>query len=123
MPFLHDDVLDNGIKYIDDYGEDLWICSSEPATYAEATSTYGLGYKLGITISAPQAGDSSGRKVAISAITDGTVSGTGSAGYWAIIDETNDKLLAADELDAAESVTSGNTFTLGAFDIEVPDPS
>ena len=45
------------------------------------------------------------------------------ATHWAIIDETNDKLLAAGALDSSESVTSGNTFTLPEFDIEQPDPS
>ena len=63
------------------------------------------------------------RQVTVSAITDGVVDGTGTVGYWAIVDATNTKLLAAAALDAAESVTNGNTFTLNAFDIEQPDPA
>lgn len=124
MSYLHDDVLDQGIKYIDDYGERLYICSAEPSTYTEAVTTYGLGNKNPVTISAPQAGDGAGaRKVTVSAITDGSVTANGTASHWAIVDTTNTKLLATAALDASKSVNNGDTFTTPAFDIEQPPPA
>jgi hypothetical protein len=122
VTYLNDEALDSGLDWIDTNGSRLDICSTEPTTYAEATSTYTLGNKTGITISAPQAGDTSGRKVTISAISDGSVTGSGTAGYWAVTNGS-DTLIAAGALSSSQSVTSGNTFTLTAFDIEYPDPA
>jgi hypothetical protein len=59
--------------------------------------------------------------VTIPAITDGAVTADGTAARWAIVDGTN--YLAGKELAATQAVTSGNTFTLAATDIELPDPS
>lgn len=123
MSFLHDDVLDAALDVIDDDTENLYICSAEPSTYAEAQTTYKLGTKATPTISAPANGDASGRKVTISAIADGTVDANGTASHWALTDNSASKLLAAGALSSSQVVTSGNVFTLTAFDIEIPDPS
>jgi hypothetical protein len=97
----------------------LYICNAEPGTYAQASSTYALGSKSSPTIGT--AGDASpnGRKVTVSAITDGTVSATDTASHWALT--SGSVLYAAGSLSSSQSVTSGNTFTLTSFDIRVPD--
>ena len=41
----------------------------------------------------------------------------------AIVDTSNSRLLVTGSLSTSQAVTSGNTFTLAAFDIEIPDPS
>ena len=64
-----------------------------------------------------------GRKVTVAQITDGTVTGTGTATHYALVDVSNTRLLATGALTASQSVTSGNTFTLAAFDIGIPDPA
>lgn len=123
MTYLHDDVLDDGLQVLTDATSTaLHICSQEPTTRTEAVTTYSLGSKTSPTVGSPTDGDTSGRKVAISAITDGSVSATGSGTHWALVDGT--RLLAASTLNGGgQSVTSGNTFTLAAFDIEKPDPA
>ena len=123
MSFLHDDVMDDGLDVLDTLADRLDICSQEPTTYAEATSTYTLGNKTSLSIGAPEDRSGGGRKVAVAAITDGSVTGTGTASHWAITDVSESKLLATGALSSSESVTSGNTFTLNAFDIGIPDPS
>ena len=123
MAYLHDDVLDNGLSVLDTLADRLYICSQQPANYTEASSTYALGNKDGITVSAPQDGDASGRKVAVTAISDGSVTGTGTATHWAMVDVSDIKLLASYSLSSSQGVTSGNTFTLTTFDIEIPDPA
>lgn len=123
MAFLHDDIMDAGLNVIKNNTEKLWICSALPATFAEASSTYALGYKATPAFTGPANGDASGRKLTVDAITGGTVSGTGTATHWALTDDSESKLLAAQELNASQGVTSGNTFSLTAFDIELPDPA
>jgi hypothetical protein len=120
---LHNDVFDSGLSQLDTEADRLDICSTQPSTYTEAITTYTLGNKTACSVGAPEDGDASGRKVRVAAITDGTVSGTGTAAYWSLVDVSETKLLAAGPLASSQGVTSGNTFTLAAFDIEIPDPS
>jgi len=120
MSFINTDVLDAALAVLDD-ATHLYICSAEPGTFTEATVTYALGVKVGPTFTGPQPGDVSGRKVTVDAIPDGSVTGTDSASHWALVDGS--RLLAAGPLAALQSVTSGNTFSLSAFDIELPEPA
>ena len=122
--FLHDDVLDNGLAYADANGGRIDICSQQPATYTEATSTYTLGNKTPPSIGVPENGAVSGRRVIIAAITDGSVTGTNTATHWALSKTTaTTALLATTTLSASQAVTSGNTFTLDAISITIPDPA
>lgn len=122
MPFIHDDVFDNGLSYITTNGSRIDICSQEPTTYTEATSTYTLGNKTSLTVGSPTNGDTNGRKVVVPAITDGSVTGNGTASHWALTKVTaTTALLAANSLASSQAVTSGNTFTLTAIDITIPD--
>jgi len=117
--YIHDDVLDAALGIIDN-ATILHICSSQPANFAGIASVT-LGNKSSPGFTGPANGDTSGRKITINAITDGSVTATGTASHFALADST--RLLAAGDLASSQSVTSGNTFTLAAFDIEIPDPS
>lgn len=99
----------------------LVICSANPTTYTEAFTTYKLGTKTSPALSDPQPASPDGRKVTISAITDGSVSAGGTATHFALLDTTNSRLAVAQALASSQSVTSGNTFTLGAIDVRLPD--
>lgn len=121
MAFLSDEVLDQGLDYADTNGTRIDICSQEPTTYAEATSTYSLGNKTGLNTGATENATPNGRKVVVPAITDGSVTATGTASHWALTDGTS-IFVAAQTLSSSQAVTNGNTFTLGAIDIRKPDP-
>lgn len=121
--FLGDRVFDNGLTTLDTEASHLYITSSQAATYTEAITTYALGVKATPTVSTPADRTGGGREVTVSAITDGTVSATGTAGFYALVDSSNTRLLAAAPLSATQSVTSGNTFTLTSFKIGFPDPA
>ena len=123
MATLGDRVFDAGLTALDTEANRLDICSQEPATYAEATSTYTLGNKTSLSVGAPGDRSGGGREVEVAAITDGSVSGTDTATHWAISDTVNERLLATGALSAGQAVTSGNTFTLAAFTIGIPDPA
>ena len=120
MAYINDEVFDQGLDYADTNGTRIDICSQEPVSYAGATSTYTLGNKTGLNTGATQNGASSGRRVIVPAITDGSVTGTGTATHWALTDGSA-VLIATGALTSSQAVTSGNTFTLDAISITIPD--
>ncbi|TXH53488.1 MAG: hypothetical protein E6Q97_13160 [Desulfurellales bacterium] len=121
--YLNDRVFDNGLTVLDTEADKLYITSSQATTYTEAITTYALGVKNTPTVSAPADRSGGGREVTVSAITDGSVTGNGTAGFYAMVDSANTRLLAAGPLDTTQGVTSGNTFTLTSFKIGIPDPA
>ena len=120
MAFIADRVLDLGLNILSTEANRLDICSSEPATYAAATTTASLGNKTSLSVGAPAERTPDGRRVTVAQITDGSVTGTDTATHWAIVDTANSRLLATGSLSASQAVTDGNTFTLDAFDIGIP---
>ena len=121
MAFLNDRVLDNGLAVLNTESTHLHICSTEPVAFAGVASV-SLGNKAALSVGAPAARSPNGRKVTVAAITDGNVTGNGTAAFWAITDVTNSRLLAAGPLAASQVVTTGNTFAVSAFDIGKPSP-
>lgn len=120
MPFLNDLIRDNGLSALTAEGNRLDLCTAEPTTYAQATSTLTLGNKVTPTISAAAARTPSGRKVTVSAVTDGTVTANGTATHYAISDTVNSRLLAANALASSLAISTGYTFTTTAIDIGIP---
>lgn len=123
MPFIADRVYDNGLTVLDTEANAIHICSLEPTTFTQATSTNTLGNASGGSfpgIGAPAAGSPNGRQVTVSAVTAGTVTATGTATHYAIVDTVNSRLLATGALTASQAVTSGNTFTLTSFTVRIP---
>ena len=123
MASLNDRVFDNGLTVLDTEANKITITSQEATTYTEGNATYALGEATSISISAPGDRTGGGRKVTVSAITSGSVTGTGTATHYAILDTVNSRLLAAGSLTSSQAVTSGNTFSLSSFDIGIPDPA
>lgn len=123
--FLGDRVFDNGLTVLDTEADKLYITSAQAATLAEATTTYALGNKTLAAgdISAPSDRTGGGRKVTVSALSGGSVTATGTATHYAIIDSVNSRLLAAADLGASQAVTSGNTFSVTSLEIGIPDPA
>ena len=121
MPFINDRVFDVGLTVLDTEVNRLDICSAEPTTYSQATSSLTLANKTSPTVGAPSDRSPTGRKVTVSAITDGSVTASGTASHWALTDTVNSRLLATGALSGTQVVTAGNVFTLGAFDIGIPD--
>tara|TARA_R110001592_G_scaffold50252_2_gene155696 strand:- start:2042 stop:2413 length:372 start_codon:yes stop_codon:yes gene_type:complete len=123
MASLNDRVFDNGLSILDTEANAVHVTSQEATTYAEAITTYTLGNSTSLSINAPEDRTGGGRKVTITAISDGTITGTGTVTHYALVDTTNTRLLATAALTASQSVTNGNTFTLATFDVGIPDPA
>ena len=118
--FINDEVFDQGLDYADTNGTRIDITSQVATTYAEATSTYTLGNKTSLNTGATEGGATDGRRVIVPAITDGSVTGTGTATHWALTDASS-VLIATGPLSSSQGVTSGNTFTLDAISITIRD--
>ena len=122
MALLDNRVLDNGLTVLDTEANAIYVTSQQAVSYVDATATSALGNSTSLSIGAPQDRAGGGREVVVAAITDGSVTGTGTATHYAIVDTINSRLLAAGSLSASQAVTTGNTFTLSSVSIGIPDP-
>ena len=120
MPLFSDEVFDQGLDWAQTNGTKLHIHkTAAPTNYAEATGANELGTDT-IVIGATEAGAIDGRRVIVPAITAGAVTATDTAGFWALTDGTS-VFVASGTLSTAQTVTSGNTFTLGAISLTLRD--
>lgn len=102
------------------------ICADTPINYSTATTggTYSLG---SVVVTAGDGngdwtitdGDSSGRKLTLSQQTGVTISDSGTATHIAGTDGTSVFYFAT--TCTSQAVTSGNTATINAFDLEISD--
>ena len=125
MPFLNDTTLDNGLAALKAAADRIYINNAEPATYTAATSTNALGNKTlsagAVYPAAIAAGAPSGRQIASVAVTDGSVTGTGTASHSSVVTSGSSRLEVAQALSASQGVTSGNIFTLTAQTVRLPN--
>ena len=123
MATLNDRVFDQGLSVLDLEANAIHVTSQEATVYNDATATYSLGNSTSLSIGAPADRTGGGREVTVAQIADGSITGTGTATHYAIVDTVNSRVLATGALTASQSVTSGNTFTLASFKIGIPDPA
>jgi len=120
---VHNDVLDGAFDIIKNNCTRITVCSTEPTTYAEANATYALA---DVTVDSSDFthadGDTNGRKTTIAQQASVTVDATGTAAHIALLDVTNSKLLYVTTC-TSQALTSGNTVTIPAWDIEIADPT
>lgn len=117
---IHNNVFDAALTVISSNGDEVLILSGAATDYTTAT-TNKLGAKASPGYDAIADG-TSGRKLVLQAISDGSVTATGTASHFAITNGT-DTVYVCQELSASQGVTSGNTFTLTACTIQLSDPT
>jgi hypothetical protein len=126
MGYFPDAAMDAALQHIKDNTTHLYILSGAPASWTNWSQVTAnkIGSKASPTIGSPQDGASSGRRIVVSAITDGTVNpggGSTSGEMWALVDENDSVVLAAGDITNDQALVNGNTFTLGSFSITIPD--
>jgi hypothetical protein len=125
-----DAVLDAALQYLEDNADRLCVCSAEPTTYAEATTTYDGGaskYKLAIvTIDSGDftgpADGTSGRKTTVNEQAAITVDASASATHIALCKSGTTALLYVTTC-TSQALTAGNTVTVPAWIIQIADPT
>lgn len=112
--------IDNGLDAFIDVDQML-ICSAQPTSYANALSLKlgGKTFGPGGTFTAPANASPAGRKVTSTAVTDGTVTATGTVACWVAIDSVNSQWLANGVFTGSGAVVSGQGFSLDAFAIHM----
>ena len=119
--WINDAALDVILDYIDQC-DAMYLCSAQPTTYTEASSTYALA-DVAMTPDTDYTkanGDTSGRKVTVAAKSSVTVDTSGTATHIALTDGT---VLVAVTTCTSQAVTGGNTVNFPAWDIEISDPA
>jgi len=121
---VHDNVLDAALNYIKNNSTRLCVCASQPTTYAQATASYKLA---DVSISSadfgsPANGDSSGRKIQANAQSSVSIDSTGSAQHVALVKVASSLLLYV-TTTTTTGLTSGGKVNIGAWDIEIADPT
>lgn len=120
---VHNDVLDGALNIIKNNCTRMTVCSAEPTTYAEGNATYALAdVTMTGTDFTNADGDTSGRKTTVASKSAVPVDTTGTATHVALLDVSNTKLLYVTTC-TSQALTSGNTITFPAWDIEIADPS
>ncbi|NIZ63515.1 hypothetical protein DL239_21395, partial [Sedimentitalea sp. CY04] len=124
MPLLSDAVLDAACNHLKTNGTMLHICSSEPANFAAIAAVELASAPVSLT--GPAAGDVSGRKVTIPAITADTVDVTGSATHYALSNGV-DELFAANTLKdpgtgnpTSIALSDAGNYNFNAMDLTIP---
>jgi hypothetical protein len=120
---LDDSVIDGSLNIVKNGATQMCLCSTQPTTYTEATATYMLVLKTGLTsgsFTGPVNGDASGRKLTKTAESGVSVTNTGNAQFIALC--SGSVLLLVDTI-TAQVVTSGNTCNIAAYKYEIADPT
>jgi hypothetical protein len=116
-------ILDAALNAIKNGVTKLCVCSTQPTTYAEATATYKLAIKTGLSsasFTGPVDGDTSGRKLTINQEATLAVDTGGNAQHIALC---SDSVLLYVTTSTAQTLIAGNTVTVPAWDIEIADPN
>ena len=124
MPFIADAVFDAGLLILTNNGTQINITkTAEATTYELATGpdANSLGSATVTTGAAQNAATGTGRQVIVGAISNGSVSHTGTAGFWALTNGTTTLYATGALTGGGQAVTATNTFTLDAISITIRD--
>ena len=118
--WANDAVIDAGLDVVAT-GTILTVCSAQPTNRTEAVTTYKLAdVVVDGTDFTKSNGDVSGRKLTVSQQTIVAVDTTGTATHVAI---SSGSTLLYVTTCTSQLLTSGNTVTIPAWDIEISDPA
>ena len=123
--WANDALMDAGLDYIRGNCNSMIVCSAQPTTYTEATSTYALA-DVAMTINTGDYtladGDSNGRKITVAAKTGVTIDASGTATHVALV-KTGDTTLRYVTTCTSQALTAGGTVDFPAWKITIADPT
>lgn len=106
-------------------GNRLDLLAADPVLSYATVTTNTLGNDTATMTGAVTASSGTGVQAYFPAITAGTVTNDGTAGYWAITNGgsggSSDAVLASGALTTTQAVTSGNTFSLDRVSLFIRD--
>lgn len=102
-------------------GTHIHVCSAEPTTFLEATTTFNLASDV-VGSYTKANGDSSGRKNTQAGSTGSSITNSGVGNHVAITTLTG-SILELVTTATSQSLTSGGTVDIGSFKHEIGDPT
>jgi hypothetical protein len=118
---LGDVVIDASLHHIKDNTENFYILSAEPTEWADI-ALYKIGIKETPTFADPEEATGVGRKITMNAITNGLITGSDTARYYALTDDSEEKILVAEEVDPNAIVVDKSMFTFTEITVTLPRP-
>jgi len=122
--WANDAVMDAALDYVSTNATELYLCSGGAApadrTAARAASLIDTTTPVSPSFSANANGDVSGRKVTVQQVTDEAITASGDATHIALCSGTT---LIYVTTCTTQTLTSGGTVTIPAWDIEIEDPA
>jgi ribose 5-phosphate isomerase RpiB len=120
---VHDDVLDGAFDVLDQATLQT-VCSAQPTTLLEATTTYKLAdvVMTANTDYTKANGDTSGRKVTVAAKSGVLIDTSGTGVFIALCDATR-LLYVTTCTSQALTANGSNTVNFPAWDVEIADPT
>ena len=117
-----DAVLDTMLDELENTVDMLYVCTDEPANYAAIAALTLASVALDSGDFAIGDGDSSGRKTTVSQQTGISITASGDADHIVLADAANTTLKYVTTC-TSQTLTSGGTVTVPAWDIEIADPT
>ena len=123
-----DAVLDAALDTIA-LADELYVTVSEPANYAGLGAATILVGPVTLTPGdgggdfTVADGDTNGRKITVAAQNGASITATGTAGHVVLATGGATDLLRYVTTCASQALTSGNTANVGAWDVEIADPT
>lgn len=117
---INNTVFDNGLSYLQTNADTVYLCTTEPTTYTQASSTYAIANKT-VSLAGPSDATGGGRKVTVPAITDGAVTALGTPTHVAVTGDTELLVTVTIPEEEQEELRAGNKFELTSFDIGIQE--
>lgn len=120
---VDDSILDAALNVIKNNATKIAVCSTQPTTYTEAITTYMLAIKTGLSgtdYTGPQ-DDTSGRKLTVNQQASISVTNGGSAQHVALTGSSDTLYFVT--TCTPQTLVGGNTVTVPAWKINIPDPT
>jgi hypothetical protein len=127
--FQNDTMLDAALSTIRENVRIITVCSGQPANFSTAFNLKGatgnalarLTQTSANSFAALADGDTNGRKLTINAHSGLTVSATGGGDHVALLSSAGASTLWYITTATSQTLTSGNSLTINAWDIEIAD--
>jgi hypothetical protein len=120
--WANDLFMDASLNYLKTNVTRVSVCKNQPTTVAQAHTTYALSSTVLATGDFTLADGTSGRKVTVAQKASVAVASTGTATHIALYVSGGTPLCYVTTC-ATQVLTSGNTVTLPAWEVQVGDPS
>lgn len=120
---MSDAGADLALNYWGNDVSDVCICSAEPTTYTEAVTTFNLGAQALAGTPTLANGDTSGRKITNPQQASVAITTGGQVTHVANVQSVGSLLKYVTTTATTPTVTTSDTVTVNAWDIEIADPT